>query len=286
MAARYDEPRREVPCPVATCELIVTADDYGLTDATSRAIIEAHQQGMVTATSVLAVAPGIEERLRWLAEAPALSTGVHLALVGEDAPLLTAVEIPTLVDASGRFRRSWRQLLPLLAAGRVDPADVRRELGAQVEALRAHVQPTHLDSHQHLHLWPSVAAVVVELALEHGIGAVRVPRSTGRGPRARGIDALARRLAARLDAAGLAHTDRFCGLDEAGGWTSEQLVAVLASLGTAGGSVECNVHPGADVDPERSRFAWGYAWAQERAALCDPDLRRRVEQLGFVLVGR
>lgn len=271
---------------MATCELIVTADDYGLTDATSRAIIEAHQHGIVTATSVLAVAPGVEGRLPWLDETPDLSVGVHLALVGEDPPLLTAVEIPTLVDAAGRFRASWRQLLPLLAIGRIDPADIHRELAAQIEVVQGHRHPTHLDSHQHLHLWPSVAAVVVDLASEHGIGAVRVPRSTGSGPRSRGIDALARRLADRVDDARLARTDRFCGLDEAGGWSADQLVAVLAGLGTDGGPVECNVHPGADVDPDRARFAWGYAWAQERAALCDPDVRNRLEHLGFVLVGR
>ena len=63
--------------------------------------------------------------------------GVHLAAVGEDPPLLSAREVPTLVDRRGRLARSWRAFLPRAAAGRVDPDDLRREFGAQIAAVRA-----------------------------------------------------------------------------------------------------------------------------------------------------
>lgn len=266
--------------------LIITADDYGLTDATSRAIIEVHERGVVTATSVLAVAPGVGERLSWLEGSPELSVGVHLALVGEDPPLLSAGEIPSLVDGRGAFRRSWRHLVPLLALGRVDPDDVRRELSAQIAVVAEHCQPTHLDTHQHLHLWPSVAKVVVELAVSSGVLAVRVPRSASAGPRGVAVNALAARLAERVAAAGLRCTEHFRGLDEAGSWTASSLEVALGDLARAGGSAELNVHPGAVVDGDRARFDWGYGWAAERAALLDPSIRRTIERLGFELVGR
>ena len=96
--------------------LIVTADDYGLTDATARAILTAHLDGVVTATSVLALAPGALERLAWLDDAGDLAVGVHLAVVGEDPPLLSAREIPSLVDRRGALAESWRRLVPRLAA--------------------------------------------------------------------------------------------------------------------------------------------------------------------------
>lgn len=266
--------------------LIVTADDYGLTDLTCHAIIDAHRRGIVTATSVLAVAPGIERRLRFLDDVPSLSVGVHLALVGEDPPLLSTREIPTLVGAAGGFRPSWRQLLPALAAGRIDPDDMRRELEAQVALVAEYVQPTHLDTHQHVHLWPKVGSVVVALAVLRGVRAVRVPRATGGGVRARAINHLAARLAGALDRAGIEHTDRFCGLDEAGRWNAERLVSVLEVLARGDGSLECNVHPGAADDTERDRFAWGYAWGQELEAMVDPDVRRAVGRLRFELVSR
>lgn len=266
--------------------LTVTADDYGLTDATCRAIVEAHACGVVTATSVLAVVPGIEHRMHWAAEAEALSVGVHLAVVGEDRPLLAAAEIPTLVDRHGRFHGSWRHLVPRLATGRVDPDDLRREFGAQIELVGRHLHPTHLDTHQHVHLWPTVADVVVELAVAHEIGAVRVTRPTLPSLRNRAIGRLSDGLARRVAAAGLDATERYRGLDEAGGWSTATLLAALRDLAGGSGSVEINLHLGEADDPERSRFPWGYAWADELAAARAPEVRDAVDRLGFELVGR
>ena len=266
--------------------LVVTADDFGLTDGTSKAIVHAHLAGIVTATSVLAVAPKAAERMRLLGDAPDLSVGVHLAAVGEDPPLLSAREIPTLVDRSGHLRSGWRSLVAHLAVGRVDPDDLRREFDAQIHLVSADLAPTHLDTHQHLHLWPTVAGVVIDLALQHGITAVRVPRSTGSGPRARGIARLADRLAATAGAAGLSTTERFRGLDEAGGWNAPKLVDALEELATGTGTVEINLHPGPATDHERDRFGWGYRWSDELAAATDPRVREAIGRLGFDLVGR
>jgi chitin disaccharide deacetylase len=95
--------------------LIVNADDYGLTEGVSTAILRAHRDGIVTSTSVLAIAPAFDRTSGWLAEAPTLGIGAHLALVGEDPPVLTAREIPTLVDGRGRLAMSWRTFLPKAA---------------------------------------------------------------------------------------------------------------------------------------------------------------------------
>jgi predicted glycoside hydrolase/deacetylase ChbG (UPF0249 family) len=272
---------------VAPTPLIITADDFGLTGATSKAIVEAHLRGIVTATSVLAVARDLDAQLRLLDDAPDLCVGVHLAAVGEDPALLSKAEIPTLVDRAGCFRSSWRVLLRDLLLRRVDPADLRREFGAQIERVSAVRSPTHLDTHQHVHLWPSAATVVVDLAAAHDIGSVRVPRATGNGPKARALNHLARRLASRLDDAGIAHTARFRGLDEAGGWSAGGLESALADLASSGaGSVEINTHPGAETDADRARFAWGYGWDAERRALTDHAVSAAVADHGFVLIGR
>ena len=89
-----------------------------------------------------------------------LGVGAHLALVGHQGPVLTAREVPSLVDRRGELAPSWRPFLTRCALGRVDPDDVRREFAAQVEALRSNgLTLTHLDTHQNLHLWPSIARV-------------------------------------------------------------------------------------------------------------------------------
>ena len=265
--------------------MLVTADDYGLTDATSQAIIRAHREGVVTATSVLAVAPGAMERMRWLEAVPDLAVGIHLALVGEDPPVLTADEIPTLVDARGRFPKSWRALLPRLATGSVDMDDVRREFDAQAEMAAEGRPLLHMDTHQHVHLWPSIAGIVVELAQDYGIHRVRVPRSVRRGIRGRVVARLAGRLDRRLADGELGRTDRFRGLDEAGRWTATRLGRAVDDLAAGEGSVEINAHPGPADDDDRARYQWSYRWGDELEALCDPALRAHIERSGFVLTG-
>jgi predicted glycoside hydrolase/deacetylase ChbG (UPF0249 family) len=162
--------------------LIVNADDFGLTEGVCRAIVRAHREGIVTSTSVLAVAPAFASGASMLDDVPALGVGVHLAAVGEDPPLLSAREIPTLVDRQGQFLYSWRQFLPRLALRRIDPDDIEREFSAQGEAVRASVgadRITHLDTHQHLHLWPRVASIVCSLARRWNVPAIRSTRSLG-----------------------------------------------------------------------------------------------------------
>lgn len=267
--------------------LVVNADDYGLTLGVSSAILDAHERGVVTSTSVLTLAPAFPVTAPWLRSREGLATGLHLALVGEDPPLLVAAEIPTLVTARGRLHESWRSLVPRLATGRVDPDDVRRELSAQHEAfVGAGLTLSHLDSHQHLHLWPSVAAVVLDLADSWGRPPFRVPTSTGRGPTALAVRALGRRLRRRLDRAGFAHPDACLGLEESGrlvrsAW--DPLLRRLRSL-PDGVVVEIGTHPGAAEDPARARYRWGFSWPAEHRALTDPTLRAAIAEAGYDLV--
>lgn len=265
--------------------LIVNADDYGLTEGVSRAVLEAHQRGVVTSTSALVLGSGWAATGAWLADQPRLGVGAHLAVVGEDPPLLSAREIPTLVDKRGRLHLSWRQFLPRAAAGRIDPDDLRRELSAQLDALaEVGVTITHIDTHQNLHLWPLVRDVVLELAQQRGIGALRVTRSAARSP----VGSVVRRLAGRLEraarAAGLRFPEASTGLDEAGHLDRPAMVAAVHRLGaTPAASAELACHPGTAGDPALARYRWGYQWADERAALGSSEVRRAIERAGFEL---
>ncbi|SOD97883.1 Predicted glycoside hydrolase or deacetylase ChbG, UPF0249 family [Blastococcus haudaquaticus] len=262
---------------------MVNADDMGLTSGVCRAVRRAHDGGVVTSTSVLAVGTAFEEAAAIVRDAGDLALGAHLAIVGEDRPLLSAAEVPTLVDREGRFPLSYRTVVARGAAGRLDPADVAREFRAQLERVRGIGVPlTHLDTHQHTHLWPAVAGVVVELAREAGIGAVRLPGSSRTGPLGAGVRLLAGRLRRRLGRAGLATTDGYAGLDEAGGMDGERFAAALQRLtASAATTAEINVHPGEAGDPGLTRFAWDYRWADELMMLTDPATRALVEGSGW-----
>ena len=263
--------------------LIVSADDLGLTDGVCSAIARSHADGVVTSTSLLAVGRAFSSAVRVLREAPGLDVGAHLAMVGEDPPLLTPREIPTLVNKQGRFPLSYRTVLARGFARRIDPDEVRREFTAQLQRIRAAgVHVSHLDTHQHVHLWPAVARVVTELARQERIPAVRTPASHRVLPVGFGVNALASRLRRELSAAGLATTDNYTGLDEAGAFDAARFRTSLSRLGS-GGSVEINVHPGEAGDPDLARFSWGYRWSDELAMLLAPRTRSLIDGGGFRL---
>ncbi|MDQ6909578.1 MAG: ChbG/HpnK family deacetylase [Actinomycetota bacterium] len=267
-----------------TRTLIVNADDYGLTEKVSAGILKAHREGIVTSTSVLTLAPAFAKTGAWLGDHPGLGVGVHLAAVGEDPPLLSAREVPTLVGRNGTLSPSWRHFLPRAAAGRIDPADLRREFAAQIQAVTSvGLTISHLDSHQHLHLWPGVAAVVLDLAVAEGVPAVRVPRSH-RLPLAPGLNRLARRLARNAANRGLVTPADASGVDEAGALQYGDLCRALDGFVSRGAtSAEIGAHPGDADDPDRDRYQWGYHWEDELALLTSADARRAVTDRGFVL---
>lgn len=197
--------------------------------------------------------------------------------------MLPAHRVPTLVDRRGHFPLAWPEVLRRAALGRIDYADVRREFRAQVERVRGDgLQVTHLDTHQHLHLWPGFGRVVADLAAELRVP-VRVPRSRSRGLRGTALRLLGRRLAHRLDRSRLPHPSDHAGLDEAGA-LDRHFPAVLDRLARSGApTAEVNTHPGEAGDAELARFAWGYRWSEELALLTDPATRELVRARGFRL---
>jgi chitin disaccharide deacetylase len=268
-----------------TRTLVVTADDFGLTDGVNRAILRGHREGIVTSASLLAVAQAYRGAVELAKQAPRLAVGVHLAIVGEDPPLLPAVRVRSLVDRTGNFPLTYPAVLSRAALGRLDPDDVRREFRAQIERVLGDGLPiSHLDTHQHLHLWPVIGKIVTELATEFGIPAVRLPRSHRPGPVGVAVNALAARLRVRLDRAGLVHSADYAGLDEAGAMDLA-LPAAIARLSRRGRpTAEINAHPGEADDPRLERFCWGYRWPLELAALTSPETAALVEASSFRLV--
>jgi predicted glycoside hydrolase/deacetylase ChbG (UPF0249 family) len=265
--------------------LVVNADDMGLTPGVCRAVHRSHAEGIVTSTSVLAVGTAFEEAAARLRDCGDLAVGAHLALVGEDRPLLSASEVPTLVDRTGRFPLSYRTVVARGLTHRIDPDDVRREFAAQLERVAGiGVRVTHLDTHQHTHLWPAVAGVVIELAREKGVRSVRLPTSRRRGPVGSGVRLLACRLRARLRRAALTTTDDYAGLDESGMLDADRFARTLQALARTGASsAEVNAHPGERGDCDLDRFVWGFRWADELAMLTAPATRALVERLGYRL---
>ncbi len=270
--------------PAATGLLIISADDLGLTDGVNHAVLRGYRQGIVTSTSLLAVGRAFDDAVRMLLDNPGLDVGAHLAIVGEDPPLLTAREIPTLVDSRGALPLSYRTVIGRGLVGRLDPDDVQREFAAQLERIgSAGIAVSHVDTHQHTHLWPAVSGVLLELARQHAIPAVRTPRSQRVLPIGFGVNVLSARLRRRVGRADLATTDNYTGLDEAGSLDRARFERSVIALGPAKGTVEINAHPGVADDPDLARFDWNYSWPDELAMLVSPETRELIAASGYRL---
>ena len=264
--------------------LIVNADDFGLTAGVCRGVLEAHERGAVTSTSALVVAPAFDGYSAALRDS-GLAVGAHFAAVGEDPPLLSAREVPTLVDSSGRFPLTWQQFVRRAAMGAIDTDDLRREFAAQFDKLRhAGVTVTHLDSHQNLHLWPQVATVLFELAAAHHIRALRMVRSSRATPTALGVRSLSTILERRAIRAGMAYPQASTGLDEVAPLDSARMLGAIGRLSRSGArTAELVTHLGQDPDPDRSRYRTRFRWSEELAAVCDPHVHRAIGEAGFRL---
>ncbi|MCC6202524.1 MAG: ChbG/HpnK family deacetylase [Gammaproteobacteria bacterium] len=270
-----------------TLELIVNADDFGLTAAVNRGIIEAHRNGIVTSASLLATGAAFEDAVQLARATPTLAIGVHLALCGQ-RPLSAADQGSSLVTTGGELPGDVFRLAARLLRRRVAASEIERELDAQVQRVRdSGLAIGHLDGHQHVHVLPGVAAIVARLARAYGIAKVRYPAEPLRGFALRHPRRLAEQLALRAASAavplrGLRRADSLAGFPFAGRLDEANLLTLLRRL-PGQGRVELMCHPGHD-DPASPYRAWRYRWRQELEALCSERVRVWLDGHGVRLV--
>lgn len=254
--------------------LMVTADDFGISEGISTGILHAHRDGAVNAVSVMATGSWVVPGARALHACPHLSSGAHLQFVGEDQPLLSHREAPTLISRAGHLPRSWRHLSVAVLTGRVDPEDVRAEARAQLDYLQTELglRLDHVNTHQHVHLLPPIATVVVEEAARAGIAHMRAPSSATTTPQAVVIRRWRDNLVRKAARHGLVTNDAFVGLDGAG---NLDLRTVIKGVDThrQAGLLEVNCHPGLPSTADRNRYQWDYRWEDELAMLTSSVLQ-------------
>lgn len=216
--------------------LVVNADDFGHSEAVDTGVVEAYERGIVTSASLMVRRPNAEAAAAYARAEPALGLGLHVELgewtymdgewVGESVP----------VDRVGD--------------------EVHEQLARFGELVGG--PPTHLDSHQHVHLDEPVRGVVLALGRELGVPV-------------------------RHLTPGVTYCGGFYGQDGEGRpypqHVSAEALAVL--LGTIdAGITELCCHPGKGAIP-------GSTYDAERelelAALCDPGVREAVEREGIFL---
>lgn len=275
--------------------LIVSADDFGMSTGVNAGVIRAHREGILTNASLMVTGAAFPQAVELARQNPTLGVGLHLVLV-QGRAASPPDEIPLLVDCRGNFRSSapWAGLRYFFSpAAR---AQLRREIGAQLERFAATGLPlSHVDGHLNIHMHPTVLAILTDLAPSHSVRALRLPREPlaaalsfdrshlGRKLCEAMVFTLLGRLALkRLAGAGIAYADRVFGLHQTGRVTEAYLLGVLDRLKQ--GVTEIYCHAGFwDAESRRWRPA-DYEPEVELGALCSGGVRAALEAAGIELI--
>ena len=223
--------------PDSERRLIVNADDFGQSAGVNEGIIAAHERGIVTSASLMVRWPAAREAAAYARSNPTLGVGLHVDL--------------------GEMRYSeagetWVQMYEVVS--HEDAAAVRREVERQLADFFSLVgrAPTHIDSHQHVHMHEPVRTVLVEIA-----AALAVPL--------------------RSCTPAIRYCGDFYGQSSKGypypeGVSVERLLQVLDDLSP--GTTELGCHPGLGEDVDSM---YRTERAIEVQTLCDPRVKSAVE---------
>ncbi|WP_300000633.1 chitin disaccharide deacetylase [uncultured Cedecea sp.] len=143
--------------------LIVNADDFGLSKGQNYGIIEACHNGLVTSTTALVNGAAIRHAVELSRTLPTLGVGMHFVLT-QGKPLST-------MQGLTREGRLGKWLWQMAEQGCLPLDEIARELDCQyryfIELFGR--EPTHIDSHHHVHMLASIYPVVAEFAREKGL---------------------------------------------------------------------------------------------------------------------
>jgi len=266
--------------------LIITADDFGLSESVNAAIETAHRRGILSAASLMIGGPAAADAVARARALPTLRVGLHIVLV-DGAPVTDPADIPDLVDRNGQLRNDLLAYSVRIAGSPSVRRQIAKEITAQFDAYRATgLALDHVNTHRHFHLNPFVTEAILRIGARYGMRSLRVPVEPWRIIAA--IDPQTQRRAGRIVApwaaclrrrvrrAGLMAPDAVFGLAWSGAMTRERLAALLRRLPP--GLVEIYLHPG--MTGNFAGAAPGYRYADEFAALCDADCIAAVGRSG------
>ena len=275
--------------------LIVTADDFGLSLPINEAVELAHRCGILTAASLMVGAPAAQDAIERARRMPNLGIGLHLVLAS-GMPVLPPGAIPALVGTEGLLSKS------LFGKGVAIymRASVRRQMEAEVraqfEAFRRTGLPLdHVNGHHHFHLHPSVIKLIVALASEFGVRAVRVPyEPLWRSWRVM-REGFGRRFALwllhllpvlsirrRLRMAGIASNRIVFGFYDSGRMTRNRLLRLLKQ--SPEGAAEFYCHPATRRWSGPFAMREDYRCVEEFEALLDPEVVAATRDSGIEMI--
>lgn len=257
-------------------QLIINADDFGIHSAVNEAVRKAATEGILTSTSLMAGGDAFDEAVEMARSMPSLGIGIHLTLVGGIKPVLPPSEVPSLTWDNGVFCHDYGKLIVRDLEGKISLSEVYAEWDAQIQKIMNTGLPvTHMDGHQHMHMWPHFYPIARDLAKKYHISCMRVPDEDVlfgmkdghiiRWAAKNGLSLLSRMHRPDLKKNHIRTNDHFFGMLYGGHLSPERFAKFI--LQTKPGITEIMCHPSADTRAMEDTFHWGYHGEDELAGL-------------------
>jgi hopanoid biosynthesis associated protein HpnK len=276
-------------------QVILNADDFGLTRGVNEGIIRAHREGILTSATLMANGPAFDDAIERAKANPQLGIGCHLVLSGGVA-VAPREKIPSLAGPNGALPESLAALVVRVTSGSLRTGDIETEI-RRVQA--AGVCVSHLDTHKHTHTHPRVMGVVARVARACGISRIRNPvedlrdswkttRSDGLGrfldlAAACAVRSVGFQFRALSRKYGLLSPDHFLGLAATGRLNRIALACLMEAVSE--GSTEIMLHPGIwDAELEKVGSRLQHQRQTEMEALLAPEVERVARERGIRLI--
>jgi chitin disaccharide deacetylase len=276
---------------VKRVQLIINADDFGLSKEVNRAVIRAFQEGVLTSCSLMVTGEAFEEAVCLARENPGLAVGIHLVTVSGRSALPPS-EIPALVDSSSHFSNSARAAGLKYFFSKQARSQLCQELAAQFERFLTTGLPcSHIDGHLHMHVHPVILKAAIELGIHNKVKRMRVPHDDlklalqfdGSSPLKKLIHAvifglLSHFMKTKLRRSGFLFPERVYGLFQTGRMNEAYFLQTLTGLNAR--SNEIYFHP-ALHDPYPQIRDEQLRAGVEFNALTSPKVIERLKQLAI-----
>ena len=273
--------------------LIINGDDFGFSSGVNQAIIEAHERGVLTSTSLMVTGDAFEEAVTLAKAHPTLAVGLHLVLACGRS-VLPPAQIPHLVDAHGNFSNQPEKAGIYYHFSAAARREIPLEIRAQLEKFRQTGLPlSHVDGHVHVHIQPVVLNHLVNLSDEFNIRSMRLPLEDLSATLRADRSDLPMKLLLSIVYAGLRRygefvlrsrniqfVDRVYGLFNSGRMTEDYLLKLIPHIQS--NWVEIYSHPAAAIAGEPANESYGLGEA-ERDALISDRVRAMIHDQGFKL---
>lgn len=271
--------------------LIVSADDFGLSEEVNEAIEIAHRDGLLSTASLMVAGPASVDAMRRAKRLPGLRVGLHLVVIEGDTALPGAT-IPAIATPDDRFGTSQLGL----GIDYFFRPSARRALAREIEAqFRAFVASglrlDHANAHKHMHLHPTVGRLLIETGLHYGLRHVRTPCEPPAPLAAAethfdslGASALRRWcgvLRHQIACAGMTTNDSCFGLAWSGQMRAGRVAGLVPHLPK--GLSELYFHPALEQNALLQSLMPDYDQRGEFDALISPELRDAVRRSGIAL---